>query len=182
LNISNIFEGWHGYQVSLQNALERLTPSQLDFRPARHVRSLGEIFRHLALGRITWLARIPAPGIDAVEPSVHLWFTDGDGGRHVVEESVPANDPHVLSGWLLRSWNPIAAALSQWTIDDLFSCYPHRFRGTDFRISRQWTLWRVLSHDTHHGGQIALLLAMQNIEAFELRALGGHIVSPPVAS
>jgi hypothetical protein len=32
----------------------------------------------------------------------------------------------------------------------------------------------------HHGGQIAMMLGLQGIEAFELRALGGHIVSPEV--
>ena len=35
---------------------------------------------------------------------------------------------------------------------------------------------RILSHDSHHGGQIAMMLAIQGIEAFELRAMGGHIV------
>jgi uncharacterized damage-inducible protein DinB len=39
-----------------------------------------------------------------------------------------------------------------------------------------------MSHDIHHGGQLALMLGMQGIEAFELRALGGHIVAPELAT
>ena len=35
-----------------------------------------------------------------------------------------------------------------------------------------------MAHDIHHGGQIARILAEQGIDAFELRGLGGHIVSP----
>jgi hypothetical protein len=38
-----------------------------------------------------------------------------------------------------------------------------------------------MSHDIHHGGQLALMLSMQGIDAFELRALGGHITVPDLA-
>ena len=41
--------------------------------------------------------------------------------------------------------------------------------------------WRILSHDIHHGGQIALMLGMQGIKAFELGDLFGHITLPPLA-
>jgi hypothetical protein len=34
----------------------------------------------------------------------------------------------------------------------------------------------------HHGGQLAMMLAMQGIDAFELRGLGGHIITPPIAN
>ena len=54
-----------------------------------------------------------------------------------------------------------------------------RVHATDYLVSRQWTVWRILSHDMHHGGQIAMMLAIQGIEAPELRTLGGHIVEPP---
>jgi uncharacterized damage-inducible protein DinB len=66
-------------------------------------------------------------------------------------------------------------------VDDISQTYRHRYAGGVYAVSRQWTLWRVLTHDTHHGGQIALMLAMQGIAAPELRALGGHIVAPPPA-
>jgi hypothetical protein len=39
-----------------------------------------------------------------------------------------------------------------------------------------------MAHDIHRGGQIARILAEQDIEAFELRGLGGHIVMPKVAN
>ena len=65
---------------------------------------------------------------------------------------------------------------------DLATTYSHRFRGVDYEVSRQWTLWRILSHDCHHGGQIAMMLAIQGIGAFELGALGGHISEPQRAA
>jgi uncharacterized damage-inducible protein DinB len=83
--------------------------------------------------------------------------------------------------WLAISWEPVGAALASWTVADLSQSYRHRFRGTDYMVSRQWTIWRIMAHDIHHGGQLAMMLAMQGASAFELGALGGHIVEPPLA-
>lgn len=173
-----IFEGWDGYQKSLLHALTPLSEEQLSWRPAPDRRSLGELFRHLSLGRITWFSRVGVPDMEVFARRVPRWYEDGDGARHVVEESVSSRDASVLIEWLVLSWKPIARALEEWTIDELFHTYAHRFRGINYLVSRQWTLWRIMSHDIHHGGQIAMMLALQGIEAFELRALGGHIISP----
>jgi uncharacterized damage-inducible protein DinB len=177
-----VLEGWEGYQQSLENAILPLDSTQLAWRPAPGCRSLGEVIRHLALGRITWLARMNPPGMEAVIAHVPRWQEDGDGERHVDEGSVPWDSAEVLAHWLRLSWQPIQATLAAWSVEDLFQTYPHRYGGRVYAISRQWTLWRVLSHDQHHGGQIAMMLAMQGIPAHELRALGGHIVAPPLAS
>jgi uncharacterized damage-inducible protein DinB len=181
MQLARLFEGWDGYQTSLLHAATPLTPAQLAWRPAPERRSIGELIRHIALGRVTWLARMSAPGIEAVAERVPRWFTDGDQARHPIEDSVPADDASVLAQWLELTWQPIRNLLDTWTPDDLAVCYTHRFRGTNYSVSRQWTLWRVLSHDTHHGGQLALLLALAGIDAFELRGLGGHITVPPNA-
>lgn len=177
-----IFEGWYGYETSILHAIESLTTEQLVWRPVPRVRSLGEIIRHLSLGRINWLARMGAPGVHEVCDEVPKWFTDSDGARHVVEDAVPSDQSGILVHWLERSWGPIGRTLQEWTVEQLFRTYLHTFRGTRYDVSHQWTLWRIMSHDTHHGGQIAMMLACQDIPAFELRELGGHVVAPPVAS
>ena len=179
--LARILEGWDGYQTSLMHAVTPLTGEQLSWRPAPERRSVGELVRHLSLGRITWLTRMGAPGVDAAVRQVPRWYTDADGASHAVEESVSCDQAGVLGEWLALSWLPIRRLLDEWTADHLFQSYPHRFRGVDYSVSRQWTLWRVMSHDLHHGGQIATMLAVQNVDAFELRALGGHIVAPPMA-
>jgi hypothetical protein len=48
-------------------------------------------------------------------------------------------------------------------------------------VSRQWTIWRIMAHDIHHGGELVLMLGMQGIDNFELGDLGGHIIEPPLA-
>ncbi len=143
---------------------------------------MGEVFRHIALGRLNWLARISAPQIERAVADIPEWFTDSDGTRHIVEEAIRYDSAQILAEWLQCSWTPIQAILQEWTVENLFEMSHHRFRGTDYLISRQWVLWRILSHDIHHGGQIAAMLAAQNIDAFELRSLGGHITVPPLCN
>jgi uncharacterized damage-inducible protein DinB len=181
-SLAHVFEGWDGYQTSLIHAVQPLNEAQLEWRPAQSRRSVAELVRHISLGRITWLARIPAPGIDEAACIVPGWFTDGDGSRHAVEGSAPAKDVATLVDWLNISWQPIRRVLDEWTVSDLATTYRHRFRGVDYEVSRQWTLWRILSHDCHHGGQIAMMLAIQGVGAFELGALGGHIIEPQRAA
>lgn len=179
--LSHVFEGWDGYQTSLVRAIAPLAPDQLQWKPAPDRRSIGELVRHISLGRINWFSRMPAPGIDQAMARVPEWFADRDGIRHIVETSVPANDAAQLVGWLELSWKPVQRVLDEWTIEDLSKTYRHRFRGVNYSVSRQWTIWRIMAHDIHHGGMIAMLLALQGIEAFELRGLGGHITEPPRA-
>ena len=181
-NLAQIFDGWDGYQTSLLHAVSPLSPEQLALRPASHSRSIGELVRHIALGRITWLARIQPVGLDSISARVPEWFTDSDGARHVVEQAVPTDHADILADWLISSWQPIRQSLNVWTTQDLFQTFSHRFHGTDYLVSRQWVLWRIMSHDTHHGGQLALMLAVNNIDAYELRTLGGHIIEPPLAN
>jgi hypothetical protein len=68
-----------------------------------------------------------------------------------------------------------------WTVADLQQTYRHTWNGNTYAITRQWTLWRILAHDLHHGGELAVMLGMQGIENFELGHLGGHVVVPPLA-
>lgn len=178
-NLAQVFDGWNGYQTSLLHAVAPLTATQLSWRPAPDRRSVGEVIRHIGLGRITWFSRCGAPGWEEAALGVPHWHTDGDGSRHPLEESVPCDDASILSEWLAQSWKPLQRMLNEWTVDDLSQNYAHRFRGTDYTVSRQWTVWRIMSHDVHHGGQLAMMLSIQGIDAFELRALGGHIIAPP---
>jgi uncharacterized damage-inducible protein DinB len=175
--LARILEGWDGYQTSLLHATTALTSEQLSWRPAPGRRSLGELARHIFMGRITWLSRMDAPGMDTVARRVPRWHTEDDGTRRPAEESVPSDDATLLAEWLALSWQPIQRVLEEWTVDDLFHTYPL----DEYLVSRQWTIWRIMSHDIHHGGQLAAMLALQGVDAFELRALGGHVISPAIA-
>jgi uncharacterized damage-inducible protein DinB len=179
-SLTRIFEGWEGYNTSLVHAVAPLTPNQLGYRPANHLRSLGELARHVSLGRLTWFVRMDAPGSIDLAQQVSAWETDDDGNSYPQEDSLPiADEPAQLVSWLNATWQMIADTISEWTVDDLFQTYRHTWNGTAYAVSRQWTIFRILAHDMHHGGELSQMLGSQGIEAFELSALGGHILLPP---
>jgi hypothetical protein len=102
-------------------------------------------------------------------------------------------DPQMLatvySGWdgyqlaLVRAIAPqmIESALRRWTATDLAQTFPLTYQGTTYALPRQWILWRILSHDLHHGGELAVTLGMQGIALPDLGDEGGHLTAPPVA-
>ncbi|HET9906519.1 MAG TPA: DinB family protein [Anaerolineales bacterium] len=180
--LANIFDGWNGYQTSLVNAIAPLTREQLRWQPAASSRSIGETARHISLGRVSWFSRMDAPGSQELVDRIEQWETDRDGNRDVVESSIAITDnADELVHWLEATWQMIHKTLATWTIADLAQTYRHTWNGQTYAVSRQWTIWRILSHDIHHGGELSLLLGLQGIEAFELSDLFGHIILPPLA-
>lgn len=182
ISLMTVFEGWNGYQTSLVNAISPLTREQLEWRPARDANSVGELARHISLGRIIWFMRMEAPGSTELVKSIDAWEMDSDGNRDIVENRIAITDqPAELVRWLEATWGMIETTLKSWNVSDLVQTYKHRWNGVDYAVSRQWTLWRIMSHDIHHGGELSLMLGLQGIQAFELSDLFGHIILPPLA-
>ena len=180
--LASIFDGWSGYQTSLVHAIEPLTPEQLAFTPFEGQRTVGEIARHISLGRLNWFMRMNAPLSADLCARIQDWTEDRDGNRYIVDESIAITGQAAeLVAWLRSTWEMVEATLSQWTVADLALTYKHTYWGTTYEVPRQWTIWRIMAHDIHHGGQLTIMLGMQGIEAMELIGLGGHIVEPPKA-
>lgn len=179
ISLMTIFDGWNGYNQSIINAVKPLTPVQLAWRPADNLNSTGELVRHISLGRITWFMRMGAPGTAGIVSLIHDWEQDPDGNQNIVEESIAITQQQTeLIHWLNITWQMIENTLNLWNIDDLSQTYHHRWRGETYAVSRQWTIWRVMNHDLHHGGELSLMLGLQGIQTFELGDLFGHIIMP----
>ena len=180
--LQTIFDGWDGHQVAVVNSVRGLTPAQLAWRPAEGQRSAGEIARHIAFGRLTWFFRMHPPGGDELKAQITQWHTDRDGNQHVVEDAYAiTEDAAELVRWLEASWAMIQRTLNEWTVEDLATTYHHTYQGVKYAVSHQWTIYRILAHDLHHGGQLATTLGLQGIELEELGAMGGHLTFPPLA-
>ncbi len=181
--LNELLDGWQGYQQSIVAAVAPLSAEQLGFRPAPNLRSVGELVRHIALGRVTWFGRMHAPGSAEVAAQVDAWQRDDDGNLDVVEDALAiTGDAAELVRWLETSWGMVEQTLASWQAEDLAVSYVHRWNAENWAVSRQWTLFRILLHDVHHGGELSLMLGLQGIEPFELGALGGHLVLPPRAN
>jgi uncharacterized damage-inducible protein DinB len=181
-SLMTVYEGWDGYHQALVGAVTPLTPEQLSWRPAQGLRSTGELVRHIALGRVDWFLRMDAPGMREIASRISDWEEDPHGNKYVKEEAIPITDQASgLVDWLNATWEVIDETLKTWTVEDLQKTYRHTWRGDVYAIPRQWTIWRIMAHDVHHGGELVLMLGMQGIENFELGDLGGHIILPPLA-
>ncbi|MSP13812.1 MAG: DinB family protein [Chloroflexi bacterium] len=174
-----VYEGWDGYQVSLVHAIAPLSPAQLAWRPAphrpsvgTHLRSAGQIAAHISLGRIDWFSRMQAPGSAALAGQVSA----------INSPAAIAESSTELIRWLEASWQMVEQTLTQWTVAGLAQTYRQPFQGKVYAVSRQWTIWRILAHDLHHGGELAVMLGMQGIATPELGDLGGHLTLPPLAN
>jgi uncharacterized damage-inducible protein DinB len=179
VSLAKVFEGWEGYNTSLVKAVAPRTPDELAFRPAEGMRSVGEIAAHIGLGRVDWFHRMGAPGAAELARRVEQEAAQGDGPLERQESLT--GDADALVRWLEASWRMVAAVLDTWTVDDLPVTFLQPYRGKTYAVSRQWVLWRMLTHDVQHGGQLTVMLWMQGISIPELGDLGGHLTEPPEA-
>jgi uncharacterized damage-inducible protein DinB len=178
-SLMRVYEGWDGYRQSIVKSVAPLSAEQLAWRPSANLRSVGELVRHIALGPINWFLRMEAPGSRELAGRISAWDEDPHGNRYIVEEAIAiAGQAAELVGWLEASRQMIDQTLKAWTVDDLKKTYRHTWRGSTYAISRQWTLWRIMAHDLHHGGELVVMLGMQGLANFELGDLGGHVVEP----
>lgn len=170
-SLATVYDGWDGYHLSIVHAIASLSPEQLAYRPAPHLRSIGEIASHISLGRIDWFQRMGAPGRVELAAQAESWEP---------EEAIVGNAAALVRR-LEVSWQMVEKTLATWTVDDLAQTYRQSYQGQTYVVSRQWTTWRVMAHDIHHGGQIAIMLSELNVAIPELGDLGGHLTQPPLA-
>ena len=167
-SLATVFQGWDSYQLSLVHAIAPLRPENLAWRPAPSLRSVGQTAGHISLGRVSWFRRMDAPGSAELAASAEALRS-----VEAIEGSATA-----LVEWLEASWRMVEATLTAWTVADLAQTYLQPYQGKTYAVTRQWTLWRILAHDLHHGGEIAVALGMQGIPVPELGDLGGHLTEP----
>lgn len=165
--LSYVYEGWEGYNLSLVNAVEALTPAQLAFRSTTQMRSVGEVFLHIGDGRVDWFQRLEAPFSKELRSTIESRVALPATGRE-------------LADWLNETWKMVEATLSQWTVHDLSQTFVQPYQGKVYAVSRQWVIWRIMAHDIHHGGQLTELLSIQGVFPPELTLLGGHLTEPKV--
>ena len=168
--LSKIFEGWDGYQSSILHATQLISAEQLTWRPAPNLRSVGELTAHIALGRLGWFVRLQAPGsLELYQQAVAMGW----------EGAISDRKDEILH-WLEMTWRVIADSLNLWTVENLWRTFEQDYQGARYRVSYQWVVWRILAHDIHHGGELAVMLGMLGIDIPELGDLGGHLIMPPV--
>ena len=145
-----VYRGWDGFQRNLVKIIAPLSPEQLAMPVAPHHWSLGKAIQHIVTDRAWWFHLWMGEG-----KSDLLAFTNWDG------EGQPMRSSAELVAGLEATWSVIEGALARWTIADLGQVFEPPATLTEAEreifgpITRQEAIWHVLSHDYHHGGELA---------------------------
>ena len=153
ISLLPLYRGWETYQNLLVKAIEPLSLEQLSLRTAPHLRSIGELATHIIGVRAGW-----------------MYYTMGKGDEHLTSiASSPARSAAELVKGLEATWHVIEDALSHWTIADLADIVHDTDEdGVDQTYTRQWVIWHLIEHDTHHGGELSFTLGTHGLTGIDI--------------
>ena len=161
-SIGSLYAGWHLVNEQLVELVKRATPEQLALRASQHQWPAWAILSHLAGARIYWLCSVvgePLPGdTPFVEPTGEGWEDHLDHVRR----------PDELEEALRSSWRIVDACLARWTremLDD--EVVRTRSDGIAQLHTRQSILFRLITHDAFHGGEVSQVLGAHGFEGLD---------------
>ncbi len=149
----DFYTGWEVYQGHLVRAVMPLTAEQLRLGISPHLRTIGQIARHIVRTRATWLHKVMAEGGTTVA-AIAEWPWEGD----------PLSAAELVDG-LEVTFADWRTCLQRWTPADLDHVFRGERFGEPYELSRRWIVWHVLEHDLHHGGELSFSLGAHGLAA-----------------
>lgn len=149
------YDGWAEQHRRIVETLRPLTPEQVQFRPSPDEWAIWMLASNMAGGRLYWLCFML--GEDSLGISMEDWsgWEDTPDNPRTAAELVEAFE---------RTWAIAEHCLDRWTLSDLnVEVTKNNWWGQPVTISPAWVLWRIMSHEAHHGSEIALILRMHNL-------------------
>lgn len=156
MSVRAFFEGWQLANQAIVDAIAPLTAEQLAIEIQKDWPIWASV-SHLAGTRVYWLCHIfKEPGADTTpfsDPTGMGWEDDLSRPRSAAE----------LVGALRSTWQIVERTLDTWTPESL-TLTARRVRGDVAQIhTRQSVLWRMITHDAFHVGEISLALGSHGI-------------------
>ena len=153
-----IYENWRGYDAKLRACITPLTDEQLLLQPAAHMWPLGQIVQHIISVRAGWFSGTLQDDDEVMHEYMMLWG----------QRESPARSAAELVRGLDETWAFIEARLQRWTPADCAKTFPDEWEGQVYQVSRSWVIYHVMEHDLHHGGEVSLILGMNNLRTLDL--------------
>lgn len=146
-----MFESWQYYQGELKSVVSPLSGEQLNFRVVPGQRSLGELAAHIVYGRAKWALTV----LDAPDPELQpllAWEEPGDQ---------PPTAAQIVQG-LDLTWQRFTALIDRW------SNLPTEAALSERDVAGLRTIWGMLEHDLHHGGELSFCLGVFGLVALDM--------------
>lgn len=155
MSVAVYYEGWPLANAALREVVAPLSPEQLAL-PIRTAWPLWASVAHVAGARVYWLCHVlRQPGAETTpfaDPA-RGWEDDPERPRTAAE----------LVDALESSWRIVEGALAEWTPESLRET-ARRVRGDQVQIhTRGSVLWRLITHDAFHTGEISLTLGAHGL-------------------
>ena len=162
------YDGWAEQQEQLLESIRPLSPEQMQLRAAPGEWAIWRLASNMASGRLYWLCTMLGEDdqglsqmfrVDhATVPGVSLdwagWEDNEDRPRTAAE----------IEDAFLKTWGVVEACIGRWTLADLNQEVTRTDAfGQERTISPAWVLWRLMSHEVHHGAEISLILRVHGL-------------------
>lgn len=160
--VAPFYEGWRLTNQRLVERVGSLSPEQLALRPGPDLWPVWATTSHLAGARVYWLCAVfKEPGADRTP------FTDptGEGWEDDLAHPRQANE---LVFALESSWSVVQDCLERWTPESLQNEVQRERDGKTQVHTRQAVLYRLLTHDAEHCGEISTTLGMNGLPGLDL--------------
>jgi DinB family protein len=148
---ARILESWQHYQAELMRVVAPLTAEQMRYRLVPGQRSIGEIATHIVFARAKWLPPALAACPAELEPLLR-WDAPDD----------PPHTPAEVVQGLDLTWRLMAGCLARWEAAGL------RAPADEAEVARLRTIWGLLEHDLHHGGELSFVLGACGLPALDI--------------
>jgi uncharacterized damage-inducible protein DinB len=149
------YDGWAEQQKKLIETLRPLTSEQMQLRPGPSEWAIWQLASNMIGGRLYWLCfMLGQDDRGVLKDKVDGWEDRPDHPRSAEE----------VIGALQKTWGVVEACLDRWTLDDLGVEVTRKdFWGRLVTITPGWVLWRLMSHEVHHGSEIALICRVHGL-------------------
>jgi uncharacterized damage-inducible protein DinB len=149
------YDGWAEQHRRIVETLRPLTHEQVQLRPSPGEWAIWMLGANMAGGRLYWLCFML--GEDNLGVSMQEWAGWEDN------PDAP-RDAAALVEAFEKTWAVAERCLDRWTLADLNrEVTRNNWWGQPVTISPAWVLWRLMSHEAHHGSEIALILRMHGL-------------------
>jgi uncharacterized damage-inducible protein DinB len=161
-SVAPYYEGWRFTNDRLIQTIGGLSVEQLGLSAAPHLWPIWATAAHVAGGRVYWLCRVfKEPGAEETpwaDPASIGWEDDLSHPRGQDE----------LVGALESTWRIVEGCLERWTPETLQDEFHREMNGKTQIHTRQSVLFRILTHDAEHCGEISLTLGMNGLAGLDL--------------
>lgn len=154
--VAPFYAGWHLTNEALVDAIGPLSAEQIALPVGSATWPIWASVSHIAGARVYWLCHVCGePGVETTP------FADPGTGWE--DDLAHPRSAAELASALRSSWRIVERALETWTPGSLAETV-RRPRGERVQIhTRQSIVWRLITHDAFHAGEISLTLGAHGL-------------------